>query len=345
MRRPRREETLPIVSPPRPSRAPADASANARPGRARAPATPVERGAPPGAAHPRGRPAPQSLRLPGLAGLADVHGDRQFAIALARGLEVLRAFTPADRSLSNRELCDRTGLPKATVSRLTHTLTLLGYLSRGPDQRVALGAGVLALAYPMLASMPIRQVARPWLEQLARETGCTVNLGTRERLAAVYLDSCRADRANTYRPDIGTPLPLLPTALGRALILARPAVEQAAILNRLQVADPARFVVESRLLDAERESFRRRGWTHASGQWRPGVHAIAVPLVQTLHPEPVAINCSLSEITADTRGTLRRLADPSRLVDEVAPRMLEIARRIEHACRDETAFTDRNSRP
>ena len=67
--------------------------------------------------------------IPGLARIADATGDRQFAIALARGLEVLRAFGPADRSLTNRELCDRTGLPKATVSRMTHTLTLLGYLS------------------------------------------------------------------------------------------------------------------------------------------------------------------------------------------------------------------------
>ena len=67
--------------------------------------------------------------IPGLARIADATGDRQFAIALARGLELLRAFGPADRALTNRELCDRTGLPKATVSRMTHTLTLLGYLS------------------------------------------------------------------------------------------------------------------------------------------------------------------------------------------------------------------------
>lgn len=282
--------------------------------------------------------------LPGLAGAADGAGDRQFAIALARGLEVLRAFTPGDRSLSNRELCERTGLPKATVSRLTHTLTLLGYLSRGSDQRLALGAGVLALGYPLLAGMPIRQVARPWLEQLARETGCTVNLGTRDRLVAVYLDSCRADRANAWRPDIGSPLPLLTTALGRALILARPAAEQSAILNRLQVRDPARHLVERPLFDADRDAFRQRGWTHSAGQWRPGVHAVAVPLRQTLHPETVAINCTLST-SPSGRGTARRGADPARLPDEIVPAMLEVARRIEADCRNEPSPLDRNPPP
>jgi DNA-binding IclR family transcriptional regulator len=289
---------------------------------------------------------PPRSPLPGLSRPADVTGDRQFAIALARGLEVLRAFTPADRALSNRELCDRTGLPKATVSRLTHTLTLLGYLVRDPDQRVALGAGVLALGYPLLAGMPIRQVARPWLEQLARETGCTVNLGTRDRLVAVYLDSSRADRANAYRPDIGSPLPLLTTALGRALILGRPAAEQSAILNRLQVQDPARYRAERPQFDADRDAFRRRGWTHSTGQWRPGVHAVAVPLRQALHAETVAINCTLSVAApSQARGAARRGADPERLTASVVPAMLETARRIELACRAEPASFDRSSRP
>jgi len=290
--------------------------------------------------------SPSRPPLPGLARPADVSGDRQFAIALSRGLDVLRAFTPADRALSNRELCDRTGLPKATVSRLTHTLTLLGYLVRDPDQRVALGAGVLALGYPLLASMPIRQIARPWLERLARETGCTVNLGTRDRLVAVYLDSCRADRANAYRPDIGSPLPLLTTALGRALILGRPAAEQSAILNRLQVQDPPRYRAERPFFDADRDAFRLRGWTHSAGHWRPGVHAVALPLRQALHAETVAINCTLSEAGAsDSRGGARRRADPARLVESVVPAMLETARRIEVACRAEPIAFDRSPRP
>lgn len=276
------------------------------------------------------RSTPPRPALTGLARIEDAAGDRQFAIALARGLEVLRAFTPSDRSLGNRELCDRTGLPKATVSRLTHTLTLLGYLTRGPDQRVSLGAGVLAIGYPLLASMPVRQVARPWLEQLARTTGCTVNLGMRDRLCAVYVDSCRADRGNAWRPDTGSPVPLLTTALGRALILSRPAADQSAILNRLKVDHPARFRDEGPLLEADRDAFRRRGWTHSTGHWRADVHAVAVPLRQALHPESVAINCTVS-----LQGSARPAHDARRLLDEVAPAMLETARRIEAACRDE----------
>ena len=118
-----------------------------------------------------------SIALPGLVDPHDLTADRQFSMNLARGMEVLRVFTSADPVLGNREISDRSGLPKPTVSRITYTLTLLGYLSRdGATQKYRLGPGVLSLGYPLLASMQVRQIARPIMERLARETGCSVNL-------------------------------------------------------------------------------------------------------------------------------------------------------------------------
>src|SRR5215813_1294806 len=49
--------------------------------------------------------------------------DRQFVTALARGLDILRAFHAGEGMLGNQEIAHRTGLPKPTVARLTHTLT------------------------------------------------------------------------------------------------------------------------------------------------------------------------------------------------------------------------------
>ncbi|MER2012659.1 MAG: helix-turn-helix domain-containing protein, partial [Psychrobacter alimentarius] len=45
--------------------------------------------------------------------------DRQFITALARGLELLRCFTPQRPFLGNQELSQLTGLPKGTITRLT----------------------------------------------------------------------------------------------------------------------------------------------------------------------------------------------------------------------------------
>ena len=68
--------------------------------------------------------------------------DYRFNTALARGLSVLRAFSPDNRPIGNAEIAARVGLPKATVSRLTFTLTELGYLNYNEDiERYSLGPG------------------------------------------------------------------------------------------------------------------------------------------------------------------------------------------------------------
>ncbi|MHC3908574.1 IclR family transcriptional regulator [Achromobacter marplatensis] len=267
---------------------------------------------------------PVDAPVPGLLDATDLSTDRQFANNLARGLDVLRAFTPNDPMLGNREIADRTGLPKPTVSRLTYTLTMLGYLSYVEAfHKYRLGSGVLSLGYPLLASMRIRQVARPFMEQISRETGCTVNLGMRDRLNVVYLDTCRVDQGNIYQPDIGSTRPLLPSSIGRALILGAPAAERQAILNRLKVDDPARFTVERTFLDADEKLFQTHGYCHSAGDWHKEVHAIAVPIRQPNRgDEGVAINCTMSAYRL-RKDMLKR---------EVAPRLLEAVLHIEQSC-------------
>src|SRR5690606_42128540 len=89
--------------------------------------------------------------------------DRKFVTALARGLEILRAFTPEDEYLVNRELTRRTGIPPSTVSRLTYTLTKLGYLRHDPKvDKYALDIGTLPLGYRRLAPDRLHGVARPY---------------------------------------------------------------------------------------------------------------------------------------------------------------------------------------
>ena len=59
-------------------------------------------------------------------------GDPLFVTALARGLAVLRCFTPRTRELSATELARMTKLPQPTIWRLCHTLRALGYLTQAP---------------------------------------------------------------------------------------------------------------------------------------------------------------------------------------------------------------------
>ena len=99
----------------------------------------------------------------------------QFVTALARGLELMRCFTPRDNVLGNQELARMTGLPKPTVTRLTNTLMRLGCLKREVHSgKYQLDVGVLGFGYAMLSNLSIRSVAHPLMEELANHAQAAV---------------------------------------------------------------------------------------------------------------------------------------------------------------------------
>src|SRR4029078_6090093 len=97
----------------------------------------------------------------------DALDDRKFVVALARGLDVLRVFTPREGLLDNQEIALRTGLPKATVSRLTYTLTRLGYLAHLDRlEKYQLAPVALAISYSTLRHMRTLHVAQHPMDEL-----------------------------------------------------------------------------------------------------------------------------------------------------------------------------------
>jgi DNA-binding IclR family transcriptional regulator len=245
--------------------------------------------------------------------------DRDFAQTLARGLEVLRAYRSDDLFLTNREICQRTGFPKATVSRLTYTLMVLGYLIPIPNNKgFALGPNVLSISHPLLAQLKIRQVIRPYMVELARVAGCTVNLGVRDRLSVIYVDTCRSDTENIEIPDIGSSRPLMSTAIGRALILSMPRKEQVAVLNRLRLHDPACFAKAEPWLRADAERLQKDGYCLSKGDWISQIHAAAVPIPRGPDGIILALNCS----------TFKKDACDQHLEQEIAPLLVRSAQRI-----------------
>src|SRR6201985_3145463 len=113
--------------------------------------------------------------------------DRSFVVALSRGLDVLRAFHPNDGLLGNQEIAARTNLPKPTVSRLTYTLTKLGYLTPVPRfEKYQLAPSAMALGDGALAHLGVRHLSATFRDEVMRETDGAVAIGGRGRPSKVY---------------------------------------------------------------------------------------------------------------------------------------------------------------
>lgn len=246
--------------------------------------------------------------------------DPRFAATLAHGLDVLEAFAGAPAVLTNAALAQRTGLARATITRLTTTLASRGLVvPAGEGRGHRLGSGALTLGYPLLAQLGLRRIARLPMKQLADALGASVSLGVRDRHRMVYMETWRNNDPLTFQPDLGAPLPLLDTAMGRAwLATATPAEREAAraALSDVEGAQAQRF--DGVLREAQRQ-WAAQGFCHSEGDWLPDVHAVAVPLRITLQGGHLLLNAGLPA---------RRLA-PRALQREIGPCLVQLARTIE----------------
>jgi DNA-binding IclR family transcriptional regulator len=253
---------------------------------------------------------------------APVAKDRKFVAALARGLEVLRAFTPSEGVLGNREIAQKTGLPKPTVSRLTYTLTKLGYLTNvSRIGKYQLAPGALAIGYSTLANMRIRQVARPYMQELADYAGASVALGTRDRLNVIYVEHCRSPASVLLRLDLGSRIPLATTAIGRALIAVLPDHERDWLMQHLARREGAQWPKMRAGIERAVSDLSTRGFTLSIGEWHPDVSAVGVPIVPADRSGLFAFNCGAPafQITRE------------RLENDVGPRLVNMVRNVEAA--------------
>lgn len=252
----------------------------------------------------------------------DSDTDRQFAATLARGIDLLLCFGAGETTLGNKELAERTELSRPTVVRLTHTLKLLGYLRQDAGtQRWRLGAAVLGLAHPLLASMRIRAIARPMLATLARDIEGAVSLGLRHRIHMVYAETARGSEDFVLTPDIGAPIPMLASAIGRAWLAHAAPAERRSLLNQLRVAEPAAYERHAGAVDAACAELARDGFCSARADWQPMRDGFAVPLCGPVDGIAFVLNCAVSS----KRGSFAQLRR------EVAPKLVTLAHSIEMA--------------
>ncbi|WP_067522614.1 IclR family transcriptional regulator domain-containing protein [Endozoicomonas ascidiicola] len=67
--------------------------------------------------------------------------------------------------------------------------------------------------------MPLKEIARPVLQELAIETQDTVHLGIQDEDHVFYLDKIPGQRSIEMRSRVGDRLPMAVTGIGKALMV------------------------------------------------------------------------------------------------------------------------------
>lgn len=216
-----------------------------------------------------------------------------FIEALARGMDVIRAFEPHRPTMSLSEIATATGLARPTARRILLTLEELGYV-RATGGMFALTPRILELGMAYIGSMSIWDIARPHMEALVARTGESSSLAQLDGSDIVYVARVAVPKIITLAVTIGTRFPALQTSLGKALLAALPHDELEATL-----AVPSRSGITPRWTpDAEeRDRVLRdvsaRGWALTDEQLAPGIRSIATPVRDSATHVVAALNVSV----------------------------------------------------
>lgn len=225
-----------------------------------------------------------------------------FIEAIARGLDVIRAFGPGQPVMSLAAVATASDLPRPTARRILLTLEQLGYVrqvggQQGPGAGQAGLAGswagqpgqavggyeltprVLDLGMSYVLSRGLWEVARPHMEALVARTSNSSSIAQLDGSDIIYVARVAVPKIVTLAVTIGTRFPAMQTSLGKVLLAALPPAEAERIL-----AEPSRSGITPRWQPdageraAALREVRARGWALTDEQLAPGIRSVAVPL-------------------------------------------------------------------
>jgi IclR family transcriptional regulator, pca regulon regulatory protein len=201
-----------------------------------------------------------------------------FIEAIARGLDVIRAFRPGHPVMSLASVAAASELPRPTARRILLTLEQLGYVRQAAGG-YELTPRVLDLGMSYVLSRGLWEVARPHMEALGAQTRESTSIAQLDGSDIVYVARVAVPKIVTLAVTIGTRFPAMQTSLGKVLLAALPLAEAERVL-----AEPSRSGITTRWQPdaAERAAalreVRARGWALTDEQLAPGIRSVAAPL-------------------------------------------------------------------
>jgi DNA-binding IclR family transcriptional regulator len=235
---------------------------------------------------------------------------------VSRAFDVLRCFEDHEARLGNLEISSRCGLPRSTVSRLTHTLTRMGQLVYLPnDQKYRIGPSAVAMSTSMVRGLQLRNLIRLRLQDVAERLPGTVGFVIPDRFHLVYLEFARAANALGLNSTTGSRIAMASTAAGHAYTAALDPDVGDALLAEMEREIPEGAKVLRPRIENNRRFLREHGYVVACGLWSPHINGLAVPLWSPQYQTFVVV----------TIGLLSAMYGEERLHREVAPQLLELA--------------------
>jgi IclR family pca regulon transcriptional regulator len=249
---------------------------------------------------------------------ADEISDRDYVSSLARGLEVICAFTRTRPRMTLSDVAKSTGMTRAAARRFLLTLVREGYADKD-DNLFALKPKILRLGYSALSSMGILEVIQPVMNDLAATVGESVFAAMLSGDDVTYIARAASDRLINVSITVGRQAPAHAVSIGRILLAYEPEDALLEYLDRVKLKKLTPHTITSKVKLREAiETARIAGYSIIDQELEVGLGSLSVPVRDSFGRTLLALNVCCPS----TRHS------PEQMTRDILPELLAASRRI-----------------
>ena len=200
--------------------------------------------------------------------------------AVERAFDILEFLIGRNEALGIKDIACSLKIPKVSVFRIMKSLEFKGYVHRQDRSGLyVLGAKVVSMGNAVSQDANLSQIANPYMFELARSTGQTVQLGVLFEYQVMYIDQIRTTDALTLIVPSRKPFAVNTSAGGKVLVanLGEERVKDFLENTLLEKATP-RSIVDKRRFHQELVSVKKQGYALDDEEFARGIRCIAAPI-------------------------------------------------------------------
>lgn len=216
--------------------------------------------------------------------------------SLTRMLAILDLFTLARSEWTVEQLSEVTGYTTSSTYRYVRALGRAGLLARMPGSTYVVGAKIIELETLVKRLDPVTTAARPVLQDLARQTGCTCLLSSvyGDHLINVAQEPGAEPVTVTYAR--GEPLPWFRGAPGIAVLAFMPSGRVRKLFDKLGASEASTTADMEGAWNTCRtrlKAVRQAGFVVSRGELQPELVGFGVPVMPEGEPiGSISLVCS-----------------------------------------------------
>lgn len=202
-------------------------------------------------------------------------------IAVDRCLDIMEYISKASGPVSVRELSVKLNIPNASCFRIIKNMLNRGYIEESDraSGQYELGLKILDLAEKKNRTLDVRTIAVPYMDQLARKTNQSVQLGKLEQNGVIYIEQSMSMSPIKVIGPLYTPIKINVSASGKVLCAFLPPYEQTSYVEQ---ADFTRLTDNSIMDKVEFKKqlqvVRKNYYAVDNEEYSTGIGCLAVPI-------------------------------------------------------------------